>query len=314
MSSTNPEGDVEKQKDGTDTSEDSDNHYSKDGDSSDDDEEERKDPGVWWFASTMCPLLAGTFGPIATGFSICALVYRWRDYVPTGTGENELKPIPDPHWLDAINAISLVFAVIGNLALLLCMSHRLRFQIAQPITIIGFFTAGVLLVADTVALRALPANGITEPLARSGANHTLTSAFYYATFAAGNYILIGLLMCLTAYGAHKGHYPKDFSLTPSQRTMMLQTMSFVTYLLLGALVFSVVEDWRYLDAVYWADVTLLTIGFGDISPQTNVGKGLLFPFAIGGVLIVGLVVGSIRSLVLERGEEKLAARIVAPRA
>lgn len=94
---------------------------------------------------------------------------------------------------------------------------------------------------------------------------------------------------------------------------MLQTMSFVAYLLLGALVFSKIEGWKYLDAVYWADVTLLTVGLGDFSPQTHTGRGLLFPFAIGGILIIGLVIGSIRSLVLERGEQKLSARIVEKR-
>jgi potassium channel subfamily K, other eukaryote len=94
---------------------------------------------------------------------------------------------------------------------------------------------------------------------------------------------------------------------------MLQTMYFITYLLLGALVFSKVEDWEFVVAVYWADVTVLTVGLGDYSPQTDVGRGLLFPFALGGVLTVGLVVGSIRSLVLERGREKMSARIVEKR-
>jgi potassium channel subfamily K len=90
-------------------------------------------------------------------------------------------------------------------------------------------------------------------------------------------------------------------------------MSFITYLLLGALVYSHIEGWEYLNAVYWADVTLLTIGLGDFSPETAVGRGLLFPFAIGGVLMVGLVVGSIRSLILERGKEKLGARVMEKR-
>ena len=27
----------------------------------------------WWFASEVCPLLAGTLGPLATGFSACSL-------------------------------------------------------------------------------------------------------------------------------------------------------------------------------------------------------------------------------------------------
>lgn len=193
------------------------------------------------------------------------------------------------------------------------MARRVRFSIAQPITIAGFLTASVLLICDMAALTALPHYGITMPKAEPSANHALTGAFYYAIWAAAIYMIIGALMCFTVYGANKGYYRKDFQLTASQRTLMLQTMSFITYLLLGALVFSKIEGWEYLDAVYWADVTLLTVGIGDYTPATNVGKGLLFPFAIGGILIVGLVVGSIRTLVLERGKEKIAARITEKR-
>ena len=61
--------------------------------------EEFMDPSRWWFASTMCPLLAGTFGPIASGFNVCALVVEWRVYVPPlGTEEHGTR-IPDPAWL-----------------------------------------------------------------------------------------------------------------------------------------------------------------------------------------------------------------------
>jgi potassium channel subfamily K, other eukaryote len=81
-------------------------------------------------------------------------------------------------------------------------------------------------------------------------------------------------------------------------------------LLLGALVYSHIEAWKFLDAVYWADFTLLTIGIGDdYTPETHLGRGLLFPFAMGGIIILGLVVGSIRSMILERGKKKLAARL-----
>jgi potassium channel subfamily K len=96
----------------------------------------------------------------------------------------------------------------------------------------------------------------------------------------------------------------------SQRTLMLQTISFLVYLMLGALVYSHIEGWLYLDALYWADFTLLTVGIGDFSPATHLGRGLLFPFAIGGIIILGLVIGSIRSLVLERGKVKMGARMV----
>jgi potassium channel subfamily K len=242
------------------------------------------------------------------------LVYHWRDYIPPGTEEASGSRIFDPKWLLALNALSLVCALVGNAALLLNMTRRLKFSTAQPITITGFFLAGVLLIADMAALTSIPAQYPSATYTEvPGSRFALTGAFYFAIFAASLYIIIGLLMCMTVHGAHKRHFPKDFNLTPAQRTLMIQTMGFVTYLLLGALVFSKVEGWRYLDAVYWADVTLLTIGMGDYSPHTAVGRGLIIPFAICGVLMVGLVVGSIRSLVLEHGKEKMVARIIEKR-
>lgn len=117
-------------------------------------------------------------------------------------------------------------------------------------------------------------------------------------------------MVVTVWGAYRGKYDKEFQLTMSQRTLMLQTISFLVYLLAGSVVYSHIEGWAFLDAVYWADFTLLTVGIGDYSPATHLGRGLLFPFAIGGIIILGLVIGSIRSLVLERGKVKMGARMV----
>lgn len=137
-----------------------------------------------------------------------------------------------------------------------------------------------------------------------------SQAFYYGIYAACLYFVCSSLMVVTFWGAMKGHYSKDFQLTNSQRTLMLQTIMFLMYLLIGALVFSTIEGWPYLDAVYWADVTLFTVGFGDFSAATPLGRALLFPYALVGVISLGLVVGSIRSLVLERGQRQLSARLM----
>ena len=64
-------------------------------------EEEEKSflvPARWWYASTAFPLLAGTFGPMANAFSICALVENWRVKVPLGGTEEHGIDIPDPKW------------------------------------------------------------------------------------------------------------------------------------------------------------------------------------------------------------------------
>ncbi|KAI9793589.1 MAG: Potassium channel [Piccolia ochrophora] len=269
-------------------------------------EEEAEDdylaPSRWWFTSTGFPLIAGTFGPMANAFSICALVQNWRVEIPPGGVEQHGINIEDPKWLIAVNAISLVFALVANLSLLLQLARRISFAVAQPITIVGWFMASFLLMA----LVGVASSRLRLP---SPPDHALTQAFYYAIIASAIYFIIASLMMCTVYGAWRGHYSKEFKLTTAQRTLMLQTICLLVYMLLGALVYAHIEGWEYLDAVYWADVTIFTVGTGDYTPMTHLGRGLLFPFAIGGIVFVGLVIGSTRALVLERGKHKMSARM-----
>ncbi|KAK6223809.1 ion channel protein [Colletotrichum tabaci] len=261
------------------------------------------DPSRWWFASSAFPMIAGTLGPVASAFSICALVRPWRQRFPPGTDIAAAPFVEDPKWLIIINAIQLAIAIISNVFLLLNMARRVRFSLAQPVTIVGWYLSAVCLVT----LNATAAG----PLALEPADeHILSQAFYYGMFAAILYFVTASLMVVTVYGAHARHYAEDFQLTTAQRTLMLQTILFLLYLLLGALVFSTIEGWTYLDAVYWADVTLFTVGFGDYAAASPLGRALLIPYALIGVISLGLVIGSIRTLVLERGRRRLDARMV----
>lgn len=263
----------------------------------------RSMPTRWWYASTAFPLIAGTFGSMANAFSVNALVENWRVSIPPGGTEEHGIDIKDPRFLIAVNAVSLALALIANLSLLLNMAKRVRFVIAQPITIAGFWLASILLIA-------LLAYASTDNFKEPGVeDQALTQAFYYGVFAAGLYQIISYLMCFTVWGAYRGAYSKDFELTVAQRTLMLQTISFLVYLEIGALVYCKIEGWKFLDAVYFMDFTLLTVGIGDYSPATHLGRSLLFPIAVGGIITIGLVVSSIRSLVLERGAEKMSARV-----
>ena len=55
---------------------------------------------------------------------------------------------------------------------------------------------------------------------------------------------------------------------------------FLIVIFLGAYVYQQIEGWRYLDSVYFVIITVTTIGYGDFTPQTDVGKiiTLFFPF------------------------------------
>ncbi|KAF7333507.1 hypothetical protein MVEN_02366900 [Mycena venus] len=262
------------------------------------DEEEEEvgyfQPKRWWFTSTAFPLVAGTFGPLANFFSVCALTQTWRQYVADGSG------IPDPRWLDAVTGLSLALSLIANVVLLANFGHVLRYSIAQPITIGLWYCSAILLIIPL---------GLTHTALRlpGAAAYQLSQAYYYAIISSSIYMILPSLLIANAAGAYVFHaYPPSFNaLTVPQRTLMLQTTIYVIYLATGAGVFAHVEGWNYLDGVYWADYTLLTIGLG----HTPAG-GLLIPFAVGGITLIGLVIGSIRGLVLERGKVKVMRRTV----
>ncbi|KAJ7276611.1 hypothetical protein C8J57DRAFT_1309832 [Mycena rebaudengoi] len=256
-------------------------------------------PKRWWFVSTLFPLVAGTFGPLANFFSICALAQTWREYVDDGTR------IRDPAWLLAANGVSLALSLLANIFLLANFGHILQYSIAQPLTI-GFWYLSALLLIIPLALTDT-ALGLPDTFP----GHQFTQSYYYAIISSAIYVILPSLLVANTIGAYYFHaYPPSFNaLTIPQRTLMLQTITYVCYLAAGAGVFAGVEGWNYLDAVYWADYTLLTIGLGtDFPPKTHAGRALLIPFAVGGVALLGLVIGSIRGLVLERGKIKVTRR------
>ena len=57
---------------------------------------------------------------------------------------------------------------------------------------------------------------------------------------------------------------------PSQAGLLVGL--FVVFLLLGSLVYHLLEGWTYLEALYFSFTTLTTIGFGDYLPSTPISK------------------------------------------
>lgn len=104
---------------------------------------------------------------------------------------------------------------------------------------------------------------------------------------------------INMFGYFLGRYPQHFSLTDDQRTLILQMTAFVVWLLIGAAIFQKVLGISFADALYFSDITVLTLGFGDVVAQTAVGRGLIWPYAVIGIIQLGLVVGSIHRFARE---------------
>jgi hypothetical protein len=59
---------------------------------------------------------------------------------------------------------------------------------------------------------------------------------------------------------------------------------------LGAIAISVLEQLTIEETLYFAFITGLSVGFGDIAPQTTAGRIISVAIALVGVIFVGLVV------------------------
>lgn len=68
------------------------------------------------------------------------------------------------------------------------------------------------------------------------------------------------------------------------------------------------------DAVWWAFCTITTVGYGDYTPVTVQGRVLAVLLMIGGVVLVGLVVATFSSWVVERASRGREDQLPATRA
>jgi potassium channel subfamily K len=139
----------------------------------------------------------------------------------------------------------------------------------------------------------------------TGSNEIYSEGFWNGFAAAVLYLILTILLTINLVGYIRGHYPQHFELTRDQQTLIVQTMLYFIWLAGGAGVFARIEGWRFVDGLYWSNVTILTIGFGDLYPQTDLGRGLLIPYSISGIIMLGLVITSIFRSVEEMGQKNI---------
>jgi potassium channel subfamily K len=142
-----------------------------------------------------------------------------------------------------------------------------------------------------------------DPPVRPG--QTYSQGFWHAIIAAVLYLIGSMILMVNMLGYFLGHYPQHFDLDDDQRTLILQTMMFFFWLAGGAGVFARVCGFRYADALYFCDVTVLTIGFGDFVATNTAGRGIVFPYSVIGIIFLGLMINSIRKFAASMSKDKV---------
>lgn len=76
---------------------------------------------------------------------------------------------------------------------------------------------------------------------------------------------------------------KSFLADKEYRDLLITGLAILA---LGTLVYHEIEGWSYVDAFYFSFITLTTIGYGDLAPQTDAGKIFTVFYVIMGVGII----------------------------
>ncbi len=77
---------------------------------------------------------------------------------------------------------------------------------------------------------------------------------------------------------------------PNVKALLLLAGGIVTF---SALVYTTLEGWAFLDAVYFCVVTMSTVGYGDFAPKTALGKIYTIFYLLIGIGIFVLTVTAI---------------------
>lgn len=76
-------------------------------------------------------------------------------------------------------------------------------------------------------------------------------------------------------------------------------------LIVGATVlYHFLEDWSWVDSLYFSVVAVTTVGFGDLVPTTDGAKLVTVAYIIGGLSLIGLYL----NVRLERRSRKMRQR------
>ncbi|EWC47333.1 hypothetical protein DRE_00301 [Drechslerella stenobrocha 248] len=267
-------------------------------------ERQGEEPIKWWFAARVIPLFAATVGPMANLTAVAALVSPLRASLPTNGeyayDERHDTPYPDPRWVIGINAVSLSFGVVGNFFLMCNYSRRLRYSIAIPLSIVSWFMATSLLSAVLISIHVYH-----PPL---GPAQVYTQAFWFGVISAGLYFLCAVVLAINIAGYLWRKYPREVQSSKAEMSLMLHTVFFFIWLGIGALAFSKAEGWSYPDGVYFCNVTLLTVGFGDFAATSDLTRGLILPFSVIGIIMLGLIVNNIHGFVVEIGAKNVVGQ------
>ncbi len=81
----------------------------------------------------------------------------------------------------------------------------------------------------------------------------------------------------------------------------------IVILLIETFFYHKIEGWRWLDSFYFSSISLTTVGYGDLSPQTDAGKIFTVFYIFSGI---GVILSFITSVANKAHEKSTAETLI----
>lgn len=240
---------------------------------------------LWLLISSFFPLVAACMAPLGNLISLIGLVEHWRIIKATG------QSIPDKPPVFGLNIASFVLGIVGNASLLMNFSGKMKYLVTQCVSIFFWVVAATFLLIGVV----ITSKGFLGP----DPEYRPSEGFWLAVFTIFMYYCCSLILIINFVGYKLNKYPPTFNLDHKQRRLMSYTIAFSVWQGIGSLTMTqLIKDMTYGASLYYCTVSMLTIGLGDIIPLTPGAKVYTLIFTFIGVIIMGLIVATIRQVVL----------------
>jgi len=88
------------------------------------------------------------------------------------------------------------------------------------------------------------------------------------------------------------------------RVLLMLGLASFSLVASGSLLFKYLEDFDWLDSVYFSVVSLTTVGYGDITPVTDAGKIFTMFYLLAGIGLIGATVNTMARSIAVRSEAR----------
>lgn len=216
--------------------------------------------------------------------------------------------------------IFMILAIVASIVPLAFKSDNIYFKVIDKVCVVIFIIDYLLrwITADYKFSKASVSSFIKYPFSPM-AIIDLVSILPSLSFVSSGFKLLRVLRMMRALRVLRVfkamRYSKSFEiignvLRSSQDSLIAVCALAAGYILISALVvFNVEPDSfrSFFDAVYWATVSLTTVGYGDIYPVSALGRIITMISSVFGIAIVALPAGIITAGYMKeldrRGEE-----------